>query len=127
MFLFVLLFGLSMDYHVFILSRVSELWDGGASTTRPSSRASRAPRASSPRRHGDGRGVRDLRLLSLIDLKQMGVGLAAAVLIDATIIRGVLLPASMKLLGKWNWWMPRSLSGCPSSARARAPEVPATR
>ena len=67
--------------------------------------------------------------LSLIDLQQFGVGLAAAVLIDATIIRGVVLPASMKLLGNWNWYMPRSLlgwlpelgHGAPAAPRAPAP------
>jgi RND superfamily putative drug exporter len=47
--------------------------------------------------------------LSLLDFKQMGVGLAVAVLLDATVIRGVLLPATMKLLGDWNWYLPRSL------------------
>ena len=51
--------------------------------------------------------------LSFIDFKEMGVGLAAAILIDATIIRGVLLPATMKLLGDWNWWLPRSLQWLP--------------
>jgi len=59
--------------------------------------------------------------LSLIDFKQMGVGLAVAVLIDATIIRGILLPASMKLLGDWNWYLPRSLGWLPKLARE--PEV----
>ena len=51
--------------------------------------------------------------LSLLDFKQMGVGLAVAVLIDATIIRGVLLPASMKLLGDWNWYLPKWLEWLP--------------
>ena len=50
-------------------------------------------------------------MLPLVDLKEMGVGLAAAVLIDATIVRGVLLPASMTLLGGWNWWLPGRGSG----------------
>jgi RND superfamily putative drug exporter len=51
--------------------------------------------------------------LSLIDLQEFGVGLAAAVLIDATLIRGVVLPRPMKLLGRWNWYMPSVLDGCP--------------
>jgi RND superfamily putative drug exporter len=51
--------------------------------------------------------------LSSLDMKQMGVGLAAAILIDATIVRGVLLPASMKVLGKWNWWLPKRLEFLP--------------
>ena len=51
--------------------------------------------------------------LSSLEFKQMGVGLAAAILIDATIIRGVLLPATMKLLGEWNWWLPSWLEWLP--------------
>jgi uncharacterized membrane protein YdfJ with MMPL/SSD domain len=51
--------------------------------------------------------------LGAIEFKQMGVGLAAAVLIDATLIRAVLLPATMKLLGKWNWYLPKRLSWLP--------------
>jgi uncharacterized membrane protein YdfJ with MMPL/SSD domain len=51
--------------------------------------------------------------LPILDMKEFGVGLAAAVLIDATIIRGVLLPASMKLLGKWNWYLPNWLGWLP--------------
>jgi RND superfamily putative drug exporter len=58
--------------------------------------------------------------LSFIDFKEMGVGLAAAVLIDATIIRGILLPASMKLLGDWNWYLPRWLEWIPER---HGPEV----
>jgi MMPL family len=59
------------------------------------------------------RGVRDLRSLRALDIKQMGVGLAVAVLLDATLIRGVLLPAAMKLLGDWNWYLPRWLEWLP--------------
>jgi RND superfamily putative drug exporter len=51
--------------------------------------------------------------LSTLDIKQMGVGLAVAVLLDATLIRGVLLPAAMKLLGEWNWYLPRWLEWLP--------------
>jgi uncharacterized membrane protein YdfJ with MMPL/SSD domain len=54
-----------------------------------------------------------LGTLSSLELKQAGVGLAAAVLIDATVIRGVLLPATMKLLGEWNWYLPRRLEWLP--------------
>ena len=62
--------------------------------------------------------------LSFIDFKEMGVGLAVAVLIDATIIRGVLLPASMKVLGDWNWYLPKWLEWLPQGRqpKARAPE-----
>ena len=61
--------------------------------------------------------------LSSLELKQVGVGLAAAVLIDATLIRGVLLPATMKLLGDWNWYLPRKLRWLPRlpAERARSP------
>jgi RND superfamily putative drug exporter len=65
------------------------------------------------RRRGDDRRVRHLRLLSTLDMKQLGVGLAVAVLIDATIIRGLLLPATMKLLGRWNWYLPGWLQWLP--------------
>jgi RND superfamily putative drug exporter len=58
----------------------------------------------------------------MIVFKQFGVGLAAAVLIDATIVRAVLLPATMKLLGEWNWWFPRRLEWLPSFGHERAPE-----
>ena len=71
--------------------------------------------------------------LSLIDLKEFGIGLAVAVLIDATIVRAVLLPASMKMLGDWNWWLPRPLRWLPEfrhepvrlpSRRVRLPDRP---
>jgi len=55
--------------------------------------------------------------LSALEFKQFGVGLAVAVLIDATIIRGVLLPAAMRLLGDWNWYLPRSLDWLPRLGR----------
>jgi RND superfamily putative drug exporter len=126
MFLFVLLFGLSMDYHVFILSRVKELWDGGASNDEAVERGIKSSAGVVTAAATVMVAVFSIfASLSLIDLKQMGVGLAAAVLIDATIIRGVLLPASMKMLGKWNWWMPRSLGWLPALGEGRA-EVPAT-
>jgi RND superfamily putative drug exporter len=59
--------------------------------------------------------------LSTLDIKQMGVGLAVAVILDATIIRGVLLPATMKLMGDWNWYLPRVLRRRPQLAAPRAP------
>ena len=63
--------------------------------------------------------------LALLDFKQMGVGLAVAVLIDATIVRAVLLPATMKLLGDWNWYLPRWLEWLPHvAARGRRPRGP---
>jgi uncharacterized membrane protein YdfJ with MMPL/SSD domain len=129
MFLFVILFGLSMDYHVFILSRIKELRDGGLSTEEAVARGIR-------RTAGTVTSAAIIMVavfgifgtLSLIQMKQMGVGLALAVLIDATIIRGVLLPATMKLLGEWNWYLPRWLAWVPSLApverEARGPTPP---
>jgi uncharacterized membrane protein YdfJ with MMPL/SSD domain len=66
-------------------------------------------------------------MLSMIVFKQFGVGLAAAVLIDATIVRAVLLPATMKLLGEWNWWFPGWLEWLPSLGHARETEAPVAR
>jgi RND superfamily putative drug exporter len=121
MFLFVLLFGLSMDYHVFILSRVRELWDRGASNDEAVSQGIKSSAGVVTAAATVMVAVFAIfASLSLIDLKQMGIGLAAAVLIDATIIRGVLLPATMKLLGKWNWWMPRSLQWLPELSHGSA-------
>ena len=67
--------------------------------------------------------------LPIVDMKEMGVGLAAAVLIDATIVRAILLPATMKLLGDWNWWLPRRLHWLPQinpEAASAADLAPAT-
>ena len=114
LFLFVILFGLSMDYHVFILSRVREAWQSGMSTTE-------AVRHGISTTAGTVTSAAVVMVfvfsvfvtLSFLDFKQMGVGLAVAVLIDATVIRGVLLPASMKVLGDWNWYLPRWLAWLP--------------
>ncbi|HEU5263286.1 MAG TPA: MMPL family transporter, partial [Gaiellaceae bacterium] len=123
MFLFVILFGLSMDYHVFILSRVREYYDRGLDTE-----------------HAVAKGIKStagvvtsaavvmvlvfgvFALMPLLDMKEMGIGLAAAILIDATIVRAVLLPATMKLLGKWNWYLPTWLAWLPSLEHERTPE-----
>jgi putative drug exporter of the RND superfamily len=114
LFLFVILFGLSMDYHVFILSRVREAVDRGQSTDE-------ALRTSIGATAGVVTAAAIVMVcvfalfgtLSSLDLKQAGVGLAAAVLIDATVIRGVLLPASMALLGERNWYLPQRLARLP--------------
>ena len=116
--LFVILFGLSMDYHVFIISRIRETFDRGA-------------KMDDAVAHGikSTAGVVTsaaivmvcvfavFGTLSMPFFKQFGVGLAAAILIDATIVRGVLLPATMKLLGEWNWYLPR-LARVAAAARA---------
>ncbi|XRQ06809.1 MMPL family transporter [Actinomadura welshii] len=114
LFVFVVLFGLSMDYHVFVVSRIREAYDRGLDTTR-----------------AVGEGIRATAgvvtsaavimiatfavfgMLSFQDFKQLGVGLSVAVLIDATLIRVVLLPAVMSLLGRSNWYLPRWLAWLP--------------
>ncbi|MBV9715906.1 MAG: MMPL family transporter, partial [Solirubrobacterales bacterium] len=127
LFLFVVLFGLSMDYHVFILSRVREAYDKGMSTERAVAHAIGTTAGVVTDAAAVMVAVFALfGTLSNIGLKEMGVGLAVAVLLDATIVRGMLLPASMKLLGDWNWWLPRklhwlprvSLEGEPAAAEA---------
>jgi uncharacterized membrane protein YdfJ with MMPL/SSD domain len=113
-FLFVILFGLSMDYHVFILSRVREAYDRGLSTERAVEHgiASTAGVVTSAAFVMVGVFF-VFALMPILDMKEMGIGLAAAVLIDATIVRAVLLPASMKLLGDWNWYLPHWLEWLP--------------
>jgi RND superfamily putative drug exporter len=123
LFLFVVLFGLSMDYHVFILSRVREAVDRGEPTES-------AVRRSIGATAGVVTAAATVMVavfalfgtLSSLELEQAGVGLAAAVLIDATLIRGVLLPATMKLLGDWNWYLPRRLHWLPQLDYERAPQ-----
>jgi uncharacterized membrane protein YdfJ with MMPL/SSD domain len=114
MFLFVILFGLSMDYHVFILSRVREAFDRGMKTEDAVAHGIKATAGT----------VTSAAIVMVvvfgmfatesgIEMKELGVGLALAILIDATIVRAVLLPATMKLLGKWNWYLPSKLNWLP--------------
>ncbi|WP_333738642.1 MMPL family transporter [Streptomyces sp. IBSBF 2806] len=124
LFLFVILFGLSMDYHVFVVSRIREARLRGRTTNEAI-------------RHGvvTTAGVVTsaavimvavfaiFGTLSMQSMKQMGVGLAAAVLIDATIIRGVLLPAVMALLGERNWYLPKWLRWLPDLTHDEASEA----
>jgi uncharacterized membrane protein YdfJ with MMPL/SSD domain len=114
LFLFIVLFGLSMDYHVFILTRVREAVDRGLQTEVAVSQAVRVTAGTVTSAAIVMVGVFAVfATLSQIELKQLGVGLAAAILIDATIVRAVLLPASMALLGRWNWYLPRWLAWLP--------------
>ncbi|MFF0446628.1 MMPL family transporter [Streptomyces sp. NPDC004609] len=114
LFLFVILFGLSMDYHVFVVSRIREAKTQGR-TTRDAITHGVVTTA------GVVTSAAVIMVavfaifgtLSMQSMKQMGVGLAAAVLIDATIIRGVLLPAIMALLGDKNWYFPKWLNWLP--------------
>jgi uncharacterized membrane protein YdfJ with MMPL/SSD domain len=117
LFLFVILFGLSMDYHVFILSRVREAVDGGMATED-------AVRYGITVTAGVVTSAALVMVavfslfgtLSSLEIKQAGVGLATAVLLDATIVRAVLLPSTMKLLGEWNWYLPPGLQWLPRAS-----------
>jgi uncharacterized membrane protein YdfJ with MMPL/SSD domain len=108
LFLFVVLFGLSMDYHVLILSRIREAHLRGSPT-----RDAVAEGIKSTAGVVTSAAVVMVAVFSIfaflpeIAFKQLGVGLAVAVLIDATIVRAVLLPSAMTLLGEWNWYLPR--------------------
>ena len=114
LFLFVVLFGLSMDYHVFILSRVREAIDAGMRTDEAVRHGITVTAGVVTSAALVMVGVFSLfGSLSSLELKQAGVGLATAVLLDATIVRAVLLPATMKLLGEWNWYLPRALQRLP--------------
>jgi uncharacterized membrane protein YdfJ with MMPL/SSD domain len=113
-FLFVILFGLSMDYHVFILSRIREAYDGGMKTEQAISHGIKTTAGVVTSAAIVMVFVFSIfGTMSLIMMKQFGVGLATAVLIDATLVRAVLLPATMKLLGEWNWYLPRWLAWLP--------------
>ena len=114
LFLFVVLFGLSMDYHVFILTRIREAFDRGRPTEEAVSHGIKTTAGVVTSAAVVMIAVFAIfATLSLLIFKELGVGLAVAVLIDATIIRGVLLPASMKLLGDWNWYLPKWLEWLP--------------
>jgi anti-anti-sigma factor len=128
LFLFVLLFGLSMDYHVFILSRVREGVDRGMGTDEAVAHGIKSTAGTVTSAAVVMVFVFAIfATLSALDFKMMGVGLAVAVLIDATIIRGVLLPASMKLLGDWNWYFPARLEWLPEVALEAPTTTPPAR
>ena len=114
LFLFVILFGLSMDYHVFILTRIREAFDRGMSTSDAVAHGIKSTAGTVTSAAIVMVAVFSMFALSSeLQMQQMGIGLAAAVLIDATIIRGMLLPATMKLLGDWNWYLPSKLGWLP--------------
>jgi uncharacterized membrane protein YdfJ with MMPL/SSD domain len=124
LFLFVILFGLSMDYHVFIISRIREAVDSGMKTDEAVAHGIKQTAGVVTSAAVVMVAVFSIfGSLSMLEFKMMGVGLAAAVLIDATIVRGVLLPAAMKLLGEWNWYLPKRLHWLPRfSHEPRVPE-----
>jgi uncharacterized membrane protein YdfJ with MMPL/SSD domain len=131
MLLFVILFGLSMDYHVFIVSRIRETFQHGADMDEAISVGIRSTAGVVTSAAVVMFAVFSVfGALSLLMFKQFGVGLAVAILIDATIVRGVLLPATMKLLGERNWYLPRWLEWLPrlepeEPVAPEAPPVPA--
>ncbi|HEU4425870.1 MAG TPA: MMPL family transporter, partial [Pilimelia sp.] len=114
LFLFVILFGLSMDYHVFVLSRIREGYDRGLPTRTAVARGIQGTAGVITSAAVVMVAVFSLFMtMSLTSTKQMGLGLAAAVFIDATIVRAMLLPSVMALLGERNWYLPRWLSWLP--------------
>jgi RND superfamily putative drug exporter len=122
-FLFVILFGLSMDYHVFILSRIREAFDRGLKTVDAVEHGITTTAGvvtSAAVVMAGAFGV--FMLLPYLDFMELGLGLGAAVIIDATIVRAILLPATMKLLGDWNWYLPRWLEWLPKLEHGAASE-----
>ena len=129
LFLFAVLFGLSMDYHMLLLNRVKEAYDGGYSNEESVSIGIKSTAALITSAAAIMVLVFGSFILSgFVFFKQMGVGLGVAVLIDATVIRAVLLPASMKILGDWNWYLPPWMGWLPriSPERQREAEAAAT-
>jgi RND superfamily putative drug exporter len=122
LFLFSVLFGLSMDYQVFLLSRIKERYDETGDTT-----TSVTWGVSTTARIITGAALIIVAVFAgfakgdLIAFQQMGFGVAIALLIDATVIRSVVLPSAMKLLGRWNWYLPRWLGWLPRIAIERSP------
>jgi RND superfamily putative drug exporter len=108
---FVFAFGLSMDYEVFLLSRIREVWEATGDNDR----------AVAEGLQRSGRIITSAGLLivivfagfaagEIVALKQLGLGLALAVIVDVTVVRSLLVPATMKLMGRWNWWAPAPLA-----------------
>jgi uncharacterized membrane protein YdfJ with MMPL/SSD domain len=127
LFVFVVLFGLSMDYHVFVVSRIREAHDRGASTSDAVASGIRSTAGAVTSAAAIMVAVFGVfGTLSMQDFKQMGVGLSVAVLLDATIVRAVLLPSVMKLLGDRNWYLPRWLSWLPKISHAEESPVSVT-
>ena len=127
LFLFVVLFGLSMDYHVFILSRIRESYDRTRQTEQAVAHGIKI-----------SAGVvtaaavvmvfvfLTFATLDMVEFKEMGVGLAVAVLLDATVVRALLLPAAMKLLGPRNWYLPGWLQWLPQVTESTPPPTAET-
>jgi RND superfamily putative drug exporter len=120
-FMFVMLFGLSTDYNVFILSRIREAFDRGLKTEDAVARGIKTTAGVVTSAAIVMIGVFAIfATLPILDMKEMGIGLAVAVFVDATIVRAVLLPATMKLLGDWNWYLPNWLDWLPRLERGES-------
>jgi RND superfamily putative drug exporter len=123
-FIFAIIFGLSMDYHMFILTRIKELRDAGYNSNM-------AVLKGISSTSGTITGAAAIMVvvfgdffvsLSDVQIQQFGLGLAVAVFLDATIVRSMLLPAVMKLMGEFNWWMPKFLNWIPTLTVESEPE-----
>ena len=113
-FIFTILFGLSMDYHLFILTRIKEARDRGLASRAAVARGISVTSGTIT----SAASIMVVVFAAFVTLQftfiqQLGLGLAVAVFIDATIVRSILLPASMQLLGDWNWWLPPFLRWLP--------------
>ena len=134
--LFCIAFGLSMDYEVFLVARIREYWlcvDPGQATARADNDESVALGLGPHRPGGHRRRAGDVDLVRRADRRagvvhaDVRVGLTLAVLVDATLVRMVLVPAFMHVLGRWNWWAPAPLVGCTAIRDQRGSAVAASR
>jgi putative drug exporter of the RND superfamily len=120
-FLFAMLFGLSMDYEVFLVTRMREAWDetqdNARAVARGLERTGRIITAAALIMVAAFSGFLAGRVAGL---QEFGAGLAVAILIDATIVRALLVPALMAILGRWNWWLPGARLRSARAARSRA-------
>ena len=125
LFIFTILFGLSMDYHLFILTRIKEARDHGLASREAVAQGISVTSGTITSAASIMVVVFAVFVtLKFVFIQQLGMGLAVAVFIDATVIRSVLLPASMTLLGDWNWWMPRFLDWIPRITIEGDPDEP---
>jgi putative drug exporter of the RND superfamily len=125
LFIFTILFGLSMDYHLFILTRIKEARDRGLGSREAVAKGISVTSGTITSAASIMVVVFAVFVtLKFVFIQQLGLGLAVAVFVDATLIRSVLLPASMTVLGDWNWWMPRILDWIPRVTIEGDPDEP---
>jgi len=125
LFVFTILFGLSMDYHVFILTRIKEARDRGLDSSAAVAQGIAVSAGTIT--SAAAIMVAVFSVFVSLQIPQLGLGLAVAVLLDATVVRSFLLPASMRLLGDWIWWLPRGLHWIPrvTLEHEESPALPA--